>query len=110
MTPQITDPLAQQLVTFLLGGGALAIISAIARFIWKWRTGRVAAERENNTTLENQRIAAINERKAAEKERDAADRKRRLTAEENSRLRRLLIENGINPGDEPDFETTVTHK
>lgn len=108
MEPTITDPLAQQLVTFLLGGGALAIVTAVGRFIWKWRTGRVAAEKENNTTLENQRIAAIKERIVAERERDAADRKRRLAAEENSRLRRLLIENGINPGDELDFENTVT--
>lgn len=108
MEPTITDPLAQQLVTFLLGGGALAILSAIGRFIWKWRTGRVAAEKENNTTLENQRVAAIKERIVAERERDAADKKRRLAAEENSRLRRLLIENGINPGDELDFENTVT--
>jgi len=108
VTPTITDPLAQQLVTFLLGGGALAIGTAVTRFIWKWRTGRVAAERENNTSLVNQRIAAIEERKAAERERDAADRKRRLAAEENSRLRRLLIQNGINPGDELDFENTIT--
>lgn len=107
MTPTITDPLAQQLVTFLLGGGALAIITAVGRFIYKWRTGRVAAERENNTSLVNQRIAAIEERKIAERERDAADRKRRLAAEENSRLRRLLIENGIDPGDELDFANTA---
>ena len=106
MNPTITDPLAQQLVTFLLGGGALAIITAVTRFIYKWRTGRVAAERENNTSLVNQRITAIEERKLAERERDAADRKRRLAAEENSRLRRLLIENGIDPGDELDFANT----
>jgi hypothetical protein len=107
MPATITDPLAQQLVTFLLGGGALAIITAVARFIWKWRTGKIAAEKENNTTLENQRIAAIQEKKTAERDRDAADRKRRIALEEVSRLRRLLIENGISPGDELDFENTA---
>lgn len=107
MDAPITDPLAQQLVTFLLGGGAIAIVTAISRFLWKWRTGRIADERANNTSLVNQRVVAIQERRAAEKERDAADRKRRLAAEENSRLRRILIENGINPGDELDFEDTI---
>lgn len=101
MPPELADSVAQDLVKFLLGGGALAFGGAVARFIWKWRTGRIAAERENNTTLENQRIAAI-------RERDDSDRRARRAIADNGRLRGLLLQNGIDPGDEPDFEKTIT--
>lgn len=101
MTETITDPIAQQIVTFVLGGGALAVGTALGRFVWKWRTGRIAAEREKNTSIENQRIAAIEER-------DEADRKRRAWANEANRLRGVLLQHGINPGDEPDIEITIT--
>lgn len=108
MPPAIDDPLAQQLVTFMLGGGALAVATAAGRFIWKWRTGRIASDREKNTSLVNERILAIEERRKAEKERDAADRKRRVAMDEVNRLRGLLIRQGIDPGAELDFEHTQT--
>lgn len=108
MPPTIGDDLAQQIVTFMLGGGALAVVTAVARFVWKWKTGRIASDREKNTSLVNERVAAIEERRAAERERDAADRKRRLALDEVNRLRGILLRNGLDPGAELDFEKTQT--
>lgn len=107
MPPEITDPLAQQIVTFLLGGGAVGAMAALGRFIWKWRTGRIASERDRNTSLVNDRVAAIKERRDAEAERDTENREKRRAIEEITRLRVLLLNNGINPGPEPEFERTI---
>lgn len=104
---ELADPIAQQVVTFLLGGGALAVGTATGRFIWKWRTGRIASERDRTTSLENDRRNAIAERRDAERERDAADRKRRIALDEIARLRGLLIRNGIDPGEELDLAITA---
>lgn len=107
MTTSPEQELALTIVKFLVGGGAVAVTSAIGRVIYKWRTGRIAAERISNTSLVNQRLEAIEERREAETERDVADAKRILWMEECSRLRRLLIENGIDPGEKPDIERTI---
>lgn len=106
MPPELADSVAQDVVKFLLGGGALAFAGAIGRFIWKWRTGRIAEEKANNTSLVNDRAKAVTERQDAERQRDEADRKRRIALDEVSRLRRMLIEKGFDPGEELDFAQT----
>jgi hypothetical protein len=107
MPPELSDPIAQQVANFALGGGALAIGTMVGRFIWKWRSGRLATQKDRNTSLVNDRAEAIRERREAERQREAADKRRRLIAEENGRLRRLLRENGIDPGEELDFANTA---
>lgn len=107
MLPETTDPIAQQFVTFLLGGGALAVAGAVGQFIWKWRSGRISSEKDRNTSLVNDRATAIRERREAERERDAADTKRRLAMDEVNRLRGILLRNNIDPGEEIDLAVTA---
>lgn len=100
----LDDETARSLVQFIFGGGALGLVAALGRVIYKWRTGRIREERIRNTDIVNQRLEAIEERKIAERERRAADRRANRALNEAARLRRLCIVNGVDPGPEPDFD------
>lgn len=88
---------AQLLVTILGAGGGGAALLALINGTFKWLTGAAGRERNKNTDLVAQRLKAIEERDAAEAERDASDKKRREAYEYASKLRRQLIEHGIEP-------------
>jgi hypothetical protein len=90
----------QTVVAILSATGAGAILLAIANAIIKQVTGRAGRERIYNTTVESQRMAAIEER-------DAADRNDRRGRDEISRLRGLLLEQGIDPGPLIVYEATT---
>lgn len=113
----------------LLGSGTLgAIILQVATTIGKRITGTAGRERVRNTTIESQRVRAIEERDRAYEERDEtiakirkesedtvrtvraerdrADVERRKANEYASWLRGELLRNGITPGEWPDFERT----
>lgn len=90
----------QLLVAILSVTGAGAILLAVVNAIIKQVSGRAGREREHNTTVESQRTAAIEER-------DAADRNDRKGRDEVSRLRGLLLENGIDPGPTIVYEATT---
>ena len=93
---------AQLLVTILGAGGGGAAILALINGTFKWITGSAGRERQRNTDLVSQRLKAVEERDSAEKERDESDKKRREAYEYASKLRRQLIEHGIEPI--PPFE------
>lgn len=99
----LSDALVQEIVKYLLGGGAAGMLAMFGRALWKARTGRMQRERAENTSIVNQRIQAIEER-------DIADDKRRRAMDEVNRLRGILLRNGIDPGEEIDLGVTVTHK
>lgn len=93
------DP-TQAVVAILSVTGAGAILGAIVQAVIKQVSGRAGREREHNTTVESQRMKAIEER-------DAADRNDRKGRDEVSRLRGLLLENGIDPGPAIVYEATT---
>lgn len=86
---------AQQIVTLMTAGGGGAALLALITGLTKWLSGASARELEKNTNLVAQRRAAIKERDEADAERDEADRKRRISNEYASKLRRIMIENGL---------------
>lgn len=93
---------SQLLVTVLGAGGGGAALLALINGLIKWLSGSSARERQRNTDIVAQRRKAIEERQEAEDDRDTADRKRRISDEYASSLRRLLLENGIQPPPWPD--------
>lgn len=92
---------AQQIVTLMTAGGGGAALLALITGLTKWLSGASARELEKNTNLVAQRRAAIKERDEADAERDEADRKRRISNEYASKLRRIMIENGLEVPDWP---------
>lgn len=90
----------QVVVSILSVTGASAILLTIVNAIIKQASGRAGRERAHNTTVESQRMAAIEER-------DVADRNDRKGRDEVSRLRGLLLENGIDPGPTIVYEATT---
>lgn len=88
---------AQLLVTLLGAGGGGAALLALINGLIKWLSGSASRERDKNTDILAQRRKAIEEREEADKLRDAADEKRREADEYASKLRRQLIEAGIEP-------------
>lgn len=99
---------AQVIVTLLGGGGGAAVVIALINGIMKQLSGAAGRERQRNTSLESQRVKAVEERNKAYEARDeavaeaAAERdleatKRRKTEEYASVLRRQLNEAGITP-------------
>lgn len=93
---------AQQLVTLMTAGGGGAALLALVTGLTKWLSGASARELEKNTNLVAQRRAAIKERDEADAERDEADRRRRISNEYASKLRRIMIEQGLAPPDWPE--------
>lgn len=93
---------AQIIVSLLGAGGGGAVLVALVNGIMKQVSGAAGRERVRNTSLEEQRIKAIEERDEA---RDAAEldaAKRRRMAEYASLLRRQLNEAGIAPAPWPE--------
>lgn len=86
-------------------GGVGALLLALGKGFYNWLSGRAGRERERNTSLEAQRVKAIEERDAAEKERDKADALRRIYQDGYAARGRQLIENGIKPDDWPGIDT-----
>lgn len=98
-----------QLIASLLGaGGGGAVLTALITGLVKWKSGEAGRERAKNTSLDAQRMKAIEERDKASERADIANVKRRMTEEYASSLRRQLIENGHHPGDWPDMDKTIT--
>lgn len=93
---------AQLIVTLLGAGGGGAVLVALINGIMKQISGAAGRERVKNTTLEAQRIRAIEERDEAIQERDAEASKRRKREEYASVLRRQLNEAGIAPAPWPE--------
>ncbi|RFA15824.1 hypothetical protein B7R22_05300 [Subtercola boreus] len=91
----------QLLVTILGAGGGSALLLALIQGVFKQLSGSAGRERVRNTSLEAQRVAAIEERDQANAERDAEAKKRRKTEEYASVLRRQLNEAGIAPAPWP---------
>ncbi|CAD5999166.1 hypothetical protein [Agreia sp. COWG] len=103
---------AQLIVSLLGAGGGGAVLIALVNGIMKQLSGAAGRERVRNTSLEAQRVKAIEERDKAFRdredavadaalERDAEARKRRKTEEYASVLRRQLNEAGIEPAPWP---------
>lgn len=91
-----------QFIAYLLGaGGGLTALVTLFKGLGSWISGSAGRERAKNTDLASQRRKAIIERDEALEERDEADRIRRIAFEYASKLRRQLIENGIQPYPEP---------
>lgn len=88
---------AQLLVTVLGAGGGGAALLALINGLLKWLSGAATRERNRNSDLISQRRKAIEEREEAEKARDEADEKRREADEYAAKLRRQLIEAGLEP-------------
>jgi hypothetical protein len=88
---------AQLLVTVLGAGGGGAALLALINGFWKWANGSAGRERDKNTDLVSQRKNAIRERDQANDERDESDRQKRSAFEYAARLRRQLIEAGLEP-------------
>lgn len=101
---------SQVLVTVLGAGGGGAALLALINGLIKWLSGSSARERQKNTDLVSQRRNAIEERDEAMKDRDVSDVNRRLTEEYASTLRRMLLENGIQPDPWPTKVTAQTLK
>lgn len=99
---------AQLLVTILGAGGGGAALLALINGLLKWLSGSATRERDRNTDLIAQRRKAIEERQRAERERDKADRLRRSAEEYSSKLRRQLIEAGLEPLEPPQEEEEET--
>lgn len=89
-----------------LGGGA-----GIAKFIdsvLKVRSGMSARENQRKVDIVQQRDQAIAREEKAWRLVDDEAKKRRQEQEYSARLRRQLIENGIEPETAPVFEKTIT--
>jgi len=102
-----TGDFVQGLLTALLGTGGLSGLVVLGNAIVKWRSGRAARETQRNASAVNQMADAVARAEKAEDQRDAADARRRKVQEYAARLRRQLIEIGIDPGHDPSDDTTT---
>lgn len=97
---------AQIIVSLLGAGGGGAVLVALVNGIMKQISGAAGRERVRNSSLEEQRIKAIEERDEARDAAEAEATKRRKIAEYASVLRRQLNEAGITPAPWPDDPPT----
>lgn len=88
----------QVLIALLTSAGIGAAIVEFVKGVIKWLSGGATREKERNTSLISQRRHAIEERDEANERGDREAARRRKADEYASKLRRMLIENGINPG------------
>ena len=100
---------AQLLVTLLGAGGGGAVLLALINGSIKWLSGAAGRERARNTSVEAQRVDAVERAATANARADAEAVKRRKVEEALSAARRQLIENGIAPGEWP-IERTIRTK
>lgn len=89
-------------------GGVGAMFREILASIGKLLSGMSARESHRKIDIVQQRDAAIAREAKAWSLVDAEAAKRRTAQEYGARLRRQLIENGINPEPEPVLEQTIT--
>lgn len=86
-----TDPgVTQTLVTFLTGGGLLALIAAVVR---SWRTVRTGALASTRAVVKD----LVEARNEAEARQDVADRRSVFWQDVAMRYRRQLVTAGITP-------------
>jgi hypothetical protein len=105
----VTDILP--LVVAVLGaGGAGAFFREIIAGVLKVIGGVSARESKRKIDIVQQRDEALARATAADLRADAEAEKRRRVQENEARLRRLCIVNGIDPGEELEFEQTLTKK
>lgn len=76
---------AEEIATILTAVGAGALVKEALQYAWKSFTGRARNNQQNQDRLYTEKVRA-------EDERDASDTLRRLTQEDNSELRRIVIE------------------
>lgn len=95
-------------ITAALGAvvAALTAITLLIRSIANIASGKNKRERQHNADLLEQRKHSDDRAEEALERADDADTKRRAAIAETDRLRRLLLNNGINPGEEPDLMRT----
>jgi len=94
-----------------LGGGA-GVALMLREFISVFatlRNGVSAREGKRRTDIVQQRDEALEAAALANERADDEAAKRRREQEYGSRLRRQLIENGLEPGDPPVTERTQPH-
>lgn len=85
---------ARALAIILTALGIPALLVSLGRSLWKWWTGRAARERVANNDL-------VSKLRRAEAEQENEARDKRQALEYASRLRRQLIERGIEPAPWP---------
>lgn len=99
---------AQLVATIMGAGGGGAVVLLLVKGVLNWLNGSAGRERSRNTSLEAQRVKAIEDRDAANRETDSANVKFFQLRDYASQLRRQLIESGITPDGWPDLDKTVT--
>lgn len=99
---------AQLVATIMGAGGGGAVVLLLVKGVLNWLNGSAGRERSRNTSLEAQRVKAIEDRDAANRKMDAVNIKFFQIRDYASQLRRQLIEAGITPGEWPDLDKTVT--
>lgn len=95
-------------VALLVAMGGGAGLTKFVEGMFKIRSGMSAKESQRKVDIVTQRDAAIARENRAWSLVDAEAGKRREAQEYASRLRRQLIEAGIEPGAAPVFEQTIT--
>lgn len=98
----IDEATARAIAIILAALGIPALIASLGRSIWKWWTGRAGRERGRNNDL-------VSRLHRAERHSDMEAVERRLAMEYASRLRRQLIENGIEPTEWPESLGSLRH-
>ena len=97
------------LIVALIGVGGLgAFFREIVTGVAKVLGGMSARESKRKVDIVEQRDVAVAREQKAWRLVDDEAAKRRKALEYSARLRRLLIQNGIEPPDEPVFEKTLT--
>ncbi len=91
----IDEATARAIAIILTALGIPALLVSLGRSLWKWWTGRAGRERIKNNDL----LARV---RKAEEQRDAEADDARSALEYAARLRRQLIEAGIEPVNWPD--------
>lgn len=105
------DNLIVPIIVAILGAGGFgAFFREIVAGIVKVAGGMSARESKRKVDIVQQRDAALAREAKAWRLVDGEAEKRRLEQEYSARLRRQLIENGIEPGAAPVHESTVTRK
>lgn len=103
------------LVVAVVGAGGIGVaIREIVGVVTLARNGMSGKEDKRRNDIVAQRDLAIQQAKEAKKEADAADARadreadsRRRYQEAHARLRRRLIEQGIEPGEWPEIDETT---
>jgi flagellar biosynthesis/type III secretory pathway M-ring protein FliF/YscJ len=93
-------------VNLITAGGGSIVLVALITGIFKVVTGRAGREREDNASAETQRVRAVEERNTADKRANLAESHSQHSREYVARLRRQLLEAGIEPLSDPNPPTS----